>query len=248
MLKATKLGETDVIMTMLAQDGSLSRAVLKGARNPRSKSCGKSEPFIVADLLVAQGRSLDVISEIRIVESFRGVRDDYERTLAGAVALELVAHMIIEESPEPRFYAMTLRFLEELQHADQSQAAQLVVAYFIKMLSFAGYRPVLDCCASCGEVKPFYRVWSHQVGGVLCAECAGNFEGVVPLDDTCLSWMAYYLVTPFAELVAGDSAPTPAQIKTLLLLLTHFYRYHYQGTLKALPLYLELSNYFEDVV
>ena len=68
VVRKTKLGESDLILTLLAEDGSQLRAVAKGARKPKSSFASRLELFSVADVLCARGRSLDVVSEARLVE------------------------------------------------------------------------------------------------------------------------------------------------------------------------------------
>ena len=68
VVRKTKLGESDLILTLLAEDGSQLRAVAKGARKPKSSFASRLELFSVADVLCAKGRSLDVVSEARLVE------------------------------------------------------------------------------------------------------------------------------------------------------------------------------------
>ena len=63
VLRKTKLGETDAIVTLLAEDGRELRAVAKGLRKPGSKLGGVLEPFTEVSLLLHTGRSLDVVSE-----------------------------------------------------------------------------------------------------------------------------------------------------------------------------------------
>ena len=67
VLRKTKLGETDTIVTLLASDGRQVRAVAKGLRKPGGRFGARLEPFAVADLLLHTGRSLDVITEARTV-------------------------------------------------------------------------------------------------------------------------------------------------------------------------------------
>ena len=69
VLRKTKLGESDLIVTMLAEDGSQMRAVAKGARKPASSFAARLELYSVADALLARGRSLDIVKEVRLVEA-----------------------------------------------------------------------------------------------------------------------------------------------------------------------------------
>ena len=56
VLRRTKLGESDVICTLLSSDGSQVRAVAKGARKPTSTFSSRLEVFAVCDLLLSRGR------------------------------------------------------------------------------------------------------------------------------------------------------------------------------------------------
>ena len=42
VLRRTKLGESDLILTLLAADGSLAKAVAKGARKPTSSFAART--------------------------------------------------------------------------------------------------------------------------------------------------------------------------------------------------------------
>ena len=64
VLRKTKLGESDLILSLLAQDGSQIRAVAKGARKPTSQFSSRLELYSQADVLLAQGRSLDIVKEL----------------------------------------------------------------------------------------------------------------------------------------------------------------------------------------
>ncbi|TLM78904.1 MAG: hypothetical protein FDZ70_03415 [Actinobacteria bacterium] len=62
VLRKTKLGETDLILTLLAEDGRQLRAVARGARKPGSRFGARLEPGAVGDLLLHTGRTLDHVT------------------------------------------------------------------------------------------------------------------------------------------------------------------------------------------
>ena len=74
VLRRTKLGESDLILTLLAEDGSQQRTVAKGARRPKSSFAARTEPFCVIDALCAKGRSLDILKEARLVAAHDALR------------------------------------------------------------------------------------------------------------------------------------------------------------------------------
>lgn len=83
VLDKTKLKETDLILTMLDERGRQVRAVAKGARKPGGRLAARCELFCTVDMLLAHGRSLDVVSQAELMEAPLGVAPDYETTCAG---------------------------------------------------------------------------------------------------------------------------------------------------------------------
>ncbi|MBQ3328952.1 MAG: recombination protein O N-terminal domain-containing protein, partial [Eggerthellaceae bacterium] len=53
VLRKTKLGEKDLIVTLLSEDGSLLRAVAKGARKPGGSLAARIDLFRVVAALLA---------------------------------------------------------------------------------------------------------------------------------------------------------------------------------------------------
>ena len=86
VLRKTKLGETDLIVTLLAQDGRQVRAVAKGARKPNSSFATRLEIFSEVDLLLVCGKSLDIVKEAKLFNAHIGVREDMEHAAAAASA------------------------------------------------------------------------------------------------------------------------------------------------------------------
>lgn len=64
-----KLGEADLILTLLSSDGSLVRAVAKGARKPTGKLAGRTQLFSEGKYLIAKGRTLDVVCEASLTDA-----------------------------------------------------------------------------------------------------------------------------------------------------------------------------------
>ena len=63
VLRTHKLGEADRIVTLLSRRHGKVRAVAKGVRRTSSRFGARLEPFMVADVLLYQGRSLDIVQQ-----------------------------------------------------------------------------------------------------------------------------------------------------------------------------------------
>lgn len=137
-------------MTFLAEDGCQVRAVAKGARKPGSRLGGRVEPFVVADLLVHEGRSLDTISDVEIASAHAGIRADYDRTTAASVVADFLDKISVECQTEDRLFGLACATLDAMETAETAALPALVVAFLLKGIAMHGYRPQFGVCASCG--------------------------------------------------------------------------------------------------
>ncbi len=169
VLRKTKLGETDIILTLLAQDGQQVRAVAKGLRKPGSRFGGRLEPLSEVDLLVHTGRSLEVVSEARTVNAHAALREDLDRSAAAAVVADLLDKVSVQGQAEPRLYGLASASLGALEVAPLERVPQLVVAFLAKAMAMHGYRPELESCAACACEVGESSAFSPTAGGSLCA-------------------------------------------------------------------------------
>ncbi|WP_322152555.1 DNA repair protein RecO [Paratractidigestivibacter sp.] len=202
VLDRTKLGETDLILTLLADDGRRLRAVAKGARKPGGKLAGKVQLFCECDFLLACGRSLDVVSEVSLVDAHAGLRGDLERVSAASAVCEVARLCCYEDAEDPFVYAITARALSTCEEArDRSHLDLIDAAYAFKLLAHLGWRPELGCCVACGD-EAATRI-SCVAGGVLCESCAKDVAGAEPVSAPQLAWLRALIGATFDDLLAA---------------------------------------------
>ena len=220
VLRKTKLGESDLILALLAEDGSQIRAVAKGARKPASSFAARLELYSVVDLLVARGRSLDIVKEARLVESNERLRRDIEHAAGAAPIAELLDRVTQMGLENPRLFALTRTALSSLGRVDPAQVPAVCAAHLLKTLAFAGLRPSLDVCVSCGrdvEAVPESGLMalSYQEGGAcsrgggVCAACGSSVETVLVPAST-VAWCRALLSSTFAEIEILEADPSAA--------------------------------------
>src|SRR5580704_11965922 len=86
------LGESDKLITIFSSERGLIRAVAKGARKPGAKVAGRAEPLNVNKLLLATGRSLDIITQAESIETFPKLRQNLVRLSFALYYAELTQH------------------------------------------------------------------------------------------------------------------------------------------------------------
>ena len=62
VLKTAPLGEGDLLVTLVAEDGSKLRAMAWGARKLTSRKMGHLETLTRVDLALSRGRNMDTIN------------------------------------------------------------------------------------------------------------------------------------------------------------------------------------------
>ena len=98
VLRTAKLGEADRILTLLTRDHGKVRAVAKGVRRTKSRFGGRLEPFMRVALLIAEGRSLDVVSQAESIAAYAGpICADFQAYTAANVICETADNLVATE-------------------------------------------------------------------------------------------------------------------------------------------------------
>lgn len=231
VLRKTKLGEADLILTLLAADGRQVRAVAKGARNPKSRFGARAEPYSVLDLLLHSGRTLEVIAEARTVESHEGLRNDLDRITHAAVVADLLDKATVEGQADERIYGLAIATLDALEQVEVADLLAVTLGFLVKAMAMLGYRPQLAACVRCGAETPAVA-FALEEGGVLCAACGASAPGSLPLTPGVVNALSALLSARMSDIPALDIPP--ALQRECFVLLRAFVATHVPARLKAL--------------
>jgi len=170
VLKQTKLGEFDKIVTIYTPEFGKLRAVAKGACRPKSKLGGNVEPLTYSLLLLAKGRNLDIITQSQTINGFLALKSDLWRMACGLYILELIDYVTVEGGESRPLFDLLLAILNQLSEPD---ANETLLRYFeLHLLHHLGYRPQLRRCVACDSpLKPEVNFLSPSKGGLLCPRC-----------------------------------------------------------------------------
>lgn len=169
-LKHTPLGEADRLLAIYTRDFGKIRVVARGVRRPKSKLAGHLELLTRARLMLAQGKSLDVVAQSETVQSFLAIRNDLWRSACAMYVAELVDRFTGELIQNEPLYGLLLDTLGRLEKAPSTDG---VLRYFeFHLLSHLGYSPQLYHCTECRSVvAPEAHYFSASGGGILCPGC-----------------------------------------------------------------------------
>lgn len=170
VLRTHRLGETDRIVHLLTLGRGKVRAVAKGIRRPGSRIGGRLEPYGYVELQLYEGRNLDIVTQVELIDPHAHVRADYVRSAAAAVMVELADQVVQEGDAAPEVLELLLAGLGSLEAAPPDPSV-FVDAYLLRLAGLVGFPATADRCARCG-VPGAHAFLSVRAGGVLCADCA----------------------------------------------------------------------------
>ena len=151
VLRTHKLGEADRIVTLLTRNHGKVRAVAKGVRRTGSKFGARLEPFMVADVQLYEGRSLDIITQAESLGSYGAlITADYPSYTAASVMVE-TADKLTEAEGSLQQYLLLVGALRSLSRAEHGSHLTLN-SYLLRAVSMAGWAPSFHDCARCGAV------------------------------------------------------------------------------------------------
>ena len=170
VLRRSDLGETDRILTLYTPTRGKIRVIGKGVRKPASRKAGHVELFMEVDLLLAQGRSLDILTQADMIQAFEPLRADLTRATLSAHIVELLDAFTEDEDASQPLYDLLIAGLSWLSTTNDLQRTARY--YELRLLALAGYRPELFYCVVCGErIRPEPQYYSAPDGGVICLRC-----------------------------------------------------------------------------
>jgi DNA repair protein RecO (recombination protein O) len=173
IIKKTKLGEADRILTMYTPGLGKIQGVAKGVRRPKSKLAGHLELLTYTQVTLAEGHNLDTITGSQTIQGFTPLKTDLWLTSYGLYVIELVNQFTPEHAPDERIFNL---MLETLQNLETTGNRELLLRYFEShLLEEAGYRPQLMECVTCHKpLEPVANSFCARIGGVVCPACARN--------------------------------------------------------------------------
>ena len=185
IIKKTKLGEADRILTLYTPDLGKIQAVAKGVRRPRSKMAGHLELLTHSLISLARGRNLDTVTGTQTINSFLPLKSDLQLASYALYATELVNQFTADHVENRSLFQLLLETMQQLCQASDNE---LALRYFeLHLLNDVGYRPQLQQCVACRQpLRPVDNSFCPGVGGMLCPDCSYNQPLTYPLSVNAL--------------------------------------------------------------
>ncbi len=204
VLRKTKLADKDLIVTLLADDGELCKAVAKGARKPGGSLAARLELFSTCDLMLAKGRTLDVVTEAKLVAGESCAAFGLEQAACAAVVSELVNQVAQPGLEQPRLFDMTRAALAAIAATTPETALIITAGDLMKTMALVGYRPSFSTCIACGNRIMYDDAYARVPvsvldGGAFCPNCPRPSDSVL-VDSRIVRWNDALIASTFAEI------------------------------------------------
>ena len=188
IIKKTKLGEADSILTLYTPHLGKIQGFAKSLRKPKSKLAGHLELLTHSLVSLARGRNIDTITGSQTITSFLPLKTNLELSSRALYVIELVNQFTADHIENYRLFKLLLETLENLCQAGDNE---LVLRYYeLHLLNEVGYRPQLQQCVSCrATLQPVINSFSPGAGGVLCPDCSQSQPLTYPLSVNALKVM-----------------------------------------------------------
>jgi DNA repair protein RecO (recombination protein O) len=180
VIKKTKLGEADSILTLYTPHLGKIQGFAKSLRKPKSKLAGHLELITHSLVSLARGRNLDTITGSQTINSFIPLKNDLWLTSCALYVTEMVNQFAVEQQENFSLFQLTIETLNQLCQANNKE---LVLRHFeMHLLDSAGYRPQLRECVACHlALEPTTNSFSPGAGGLLCPNCSLSQSFAYPL-------------------------------------------------------------------
>lgn len=200
VLRGYPFGEADRVVVLLSPNNGKIRTVAKGVRKTKSRFGGRLEPFTHVDLVLYEGRNLDTITQVAVLEPFPRLRSDLDAVVTAGTMVEAADAVAQEDEAAIRLFLLLQRGLKTLEAGERSP--DLITSFLLKLADVVGVAPSLLQCASCGRVDGLHR-FSFGGGGSICDRC--RVEGTVRLRAGVTEYLAALATSELSALPPSNT-------------------------------------------
>ncbi|MEZ5176645.1 MAG: DNA repair protein RecO [Acidimicrobiia bacterium] len=225
VLRGYPFGESHRVVVLLSPNHGKLRTVAKGVRKTKSRFGGRLEPMTHVDIVLYEGKNLDTITQVSVINGFPQIRNDLDRVLAAGTMIEVVDAVVAEDDPSLRMFLLLQRGLTVLDHGPPHP--DLVTAFLLKAADIVGVAPAFDSCSGCGRTGGLRR-FSFEAGGSVCETCRA--PGSFALRAGVVEYLAGVAHADLASLPEADGSLSGEALG----ITKRFMEYHLERQLKTL--------------
>lgn len=208
-------GEADRILRLLTPQGRLD-VIAKGVRRATSRKAGHIGLFARVQLMLARGRSLDVVTQAEAMETYVALGRDLRRFSHACYVGELAAAFSQHQEECRSLYGLLADTLARL--CETADLELWTRRFEVRLLGVSGFWLEFYRCVVCGaEIQPRRNAWSADEGGIICPHCAADQPGLGTLSLAAQKVLRFMARRPDSDIVRLRlSDATSSEVRALL--------------------------------
>lgn len=115
VLKRFNFGEADRILTVFTRRRGKLSLLAKGIRRTSSRKRGSLEVFSHIKFSGSTGKSIDIITEVEIIDSFASLRKDLKKVAVAFYLMEVIDRLTREDESHSELFDLCVISMKEIQ-------------------------------------------------------------------------------------------------------------------------------------
>jgi DNA repair protein RecO (recombination protein O) len=182
ILSHTSANEFNRIYAMYTKEAGLVRVSGKGVRKANAKLAGHLEPATISEVYVARSKGMGQITSAITLNSFNNIKKDFGKLSETLKIFRFFLKNFSEGEKDENIFELLSGFLRVADEADNADI--IAEAFWWKLFDVLGKRPEVVKCIGCGgKLRANSKKYFSVEGGVICADCNSNFEGLMSVSD-----------------------------------------------------------------
>lgn len=181
--------ESSKILNILSIEEGMVGVLAKGSKRLKSKIAATSNVLTYGIFHLKYNKGgIPLLLEVDVKDSFKYIKKDFFKMNYALFLLELSSQVYRYDTTKD-IYNLLIEGLYKINDDYDPQVITNIIE--LKMLSYLGIKPVIDCCVNCRKTNDIVTISSYK-GGFLCQKCVGN-EPIFSIKTLGLIRMLYYL-------------------------------------------------------
>ncbi|MDH7515260.1 MAG: DNA repair protein RecO [Bacteroidota bacterium] len=233
VLRSIRYGDTSRIVTAYTQGHGRTTLIAKAAAGPKPRFGAALELFAHSQFVYYHkaSREIQLLSQADVIESFRGMQADMDKTLLGFAVLEFVLSSVRGEEQHPGLFSLLLETLRGIDTA-KTDPANILLRFLVHFSAALGFGMEMRTCHRCGAdivsegpTGALFR-FTPSEGAFACPSCSEEVAGMnVPAEV-----VRVLQAVSAAGCTESTAHPhSPATFSIALRLLHRHLAFHVQG-------------------
>ncbi len=206
VLKITKTGESDRLLTLLTRDRGIIKAFAKAADRPKNKLHMSTNLFCYGRFTFYESVKSTKVEECDLNETFFALQSDIGKLALAQYFNELMIEAAPVETDANDYLRLLLNSLYFLAN-DKKNPRILKALFELRLASLSGYMPSLVACAECGEFETEPMYFNHYTGELYCCVCKVNGTTAYPLEViSAMRHIVFSETDKLFSLIVSDSS------------------------------------------